>query len=445
MQSFSLIRPQRCRRAILALAALLLSCGCSQPEDETASVCTAPPAPVVEEAELPVAQERFASQLEALLEELQTLRPPALLDALMAVENDADFELRLKHWEDRHFSARRLQAEALAWQLMEVTELDFDYPASILAMLPQPMPFFYDDGAHELVVRQSWLEAGGELRLAVRELVYALQHRIFGLDDLTPTRAGKQGPGPLGDDHKLAWMAVVQGDALGIWAQLEKQAPTSDDPQSVDAWLAALRGIITQSEPMRRFPPMLQELLLFPELEGFRYTHRARALQPEHWREQVYQNMPRSTQAVLYASQSPAPNRVALDVQAFQQEGDSLVYENSLGALGWRAWLRQLHCGETTGCAELDELAQHWRADRLYVWSGLQGERAALLADWADAHQAERVASLLRTQAQRSSRCWLVEAQESQVLVLIAQGAACPNWPTGARLFEAARQLDGCW
>lgn len=286
----------------------------------------------------------------------------------------------------RKFPGSRLEAERKAMVAWGMIPPDFDLRKSLLDLLQEQAAAYYDP-AGKFLVLADWLPPKVQEFAILHELVHVLQDREFSLEQFLA-------PGPGKGDQLLARQAVIEGEAVAVSVELLLQ------PQGLDLTripnLSALKQLATAfsgSPVFARVPKFMQNLLLFPYIQGLTFVHQFRQKHPWPAFGQLYRDPPRSTAQILhpekYLGRREDPLVIALpDLRATFGSAWRLVSEDELGEWG---------LGEVLG-AFLDEasgrrLAEGWRGDRYQVWEDDRGELALVYrVDWEGEKAAEAFA-----------------------------------------------------
>ena len=147
----------------------------------------------------------------------------------------------------------------------------------------------------------------------------------------------------------------------------------------------ALEGMRAQFPALAAAPPVIQESLLFPYLEGAGYVHRL-------WKqgERVApfgESLPTSTEQILGGRADDTPVELAMSVS-----GGEVLHEDVLGRLELGVLLDQ-HLGPGSA-----RFADGWGGDRYVLVDGVNGERGLIwYAVWDDTAARDRFAEHFRS------------------------------------------------
>lgn len=333
--------------AILAVGALLPGATRAQPQAQSQRALEALAAPLY-------------AQL-AALKGIASPGPPPPILIRTREENRRFIEQEL----DRRYSAARVEAERkgmVAWGLIPP---EYDLRRLFLDLMEEQVSAYYDPRA-KVMVLGDWLLLEQQQSALMHELVHALQDREIPLDAFIM-------PDPGRGDQVLARQALLEGEAVALTFDLLLKPQGGDFASLPD--LAPLREMITSgvSGPtVSAAPRFLQELLIFPYVEGLRFVHEFRKRQPWAGMSALYRDPPRSTTQILHPEKRFAPREdpipIALPDLKGLLPGATAVAEDELGEFGLGSVVGQ-HLGEAAGRAAV----AGWRGDHFSVWEDNAG------------------------------------------------------------------------
>lgn len=177
---------------------------------------------------------------------------------------------------------------AAPYVLLGMLDEGVDMPALMLSLHMEQVAGFYEPDSSALFVLADHPEARLE-PLLVHELVHALQDQHVGLDSLISPRRG--------NDVRAAARAAVEGHAVLATMAWGGSAPSPAG--SAEAMRAAvLAGAAARHPLLAAAPPLIQESLLFPYIEGMRFAQAAQARDGNP--AAALTRLPRSTEQVLH-------------------------------------------------------------------------------------------------------------------------------------------------
>ncbi len=345
------------RRSLATLLVLLLSIGALPARAASQQPGTASP-------------ESVAGRLFADLASLRGLSapgapPPVRIRSRSEIRRHAEREL------SRKYPAARLEAERKAIVAWGVIPASFDLKGSLLDLLQEQAAAYYDP-AGKIMVLGDWLTPEEREFALLHELVHALQDRETALDQYLAPAPGK-------GDQLMARQAVIEGEATALSLDLLLQRQGLDLTRvPLPPIVQQLTGALLSGPVFSRAPKFLQELLLFPYLQGALFVQQLRLLHPWAAMSDLYRDPPRSTAQILHPEkflgdrEDPLP--VAFpDLRVILAQRWRLVTEDELGEWGLGMVL-ETFLDRTTGLS----LADGWRGDRYQLWEDDQGQLALI-------------------------------------------------------------------
>ena len=252
----------------------------------------------------------------------------------------------------------------------------------LLRLYTEQVVGFYDPDSTALFVLDDQPEASLQ-GLLVHELVHAIQDQWVDLDALTDPK--------LGNDRATAAQAAIEGHAMLVMLEYmtEQTQGSPVDLGAIPNFAAQLRpaleSVRSQFPALAAAPPVIQESLLFPYLEGAGYVQNL-------WKqgERVApfgEHLPASTEQILGGRRDDAPVELAISVR-----GAAVLHEDVLGRLELGVMLDQ-HLGPGNG-----RFADGWGGDRYVLVEGGNGERGLIwYAVWDDTAARDRFAARFRS------------------------------------------------
>ncbi|MEQ9399227.1 MAG: hypothetical protein RJQ04_08635 [Longimicrobiales bacterium] len=340
------------RGAWVAGAALVLA-ACGGDAQQTASgmvVSSDPELRAMAEALLPDLARRSGLELKA----------PVRLE--MRSRDELVRYLRFKLSEE--LPEAEAQVTVASYAMLGLVPESLDLRGVLLALYTEQVAGFYEPDSTALFVLDDQPEQALQ-GLLVHELVHAVQDQSADLDALTDPE--------LGNDRATAAQAAIEGHATLVMLEyLTEQmqgAPVDlgDIPDFASTLRPALEGMRAQFPALADAPPVIQESLLFPYLEGAGYVQR---LWTEGERVAPFGPfLPQSTEQILSGDRADVPAAFVLDV-----EGVDVVHVDDLGRLELGVLLEH-HAGTQAGSA-----ARGWGGDRYALVEAPDGTRGLVLA-----------------------------------------------------------------
>ncbi len=270
---------------------------------------------------------------------------------------------------DEELPEEEARATIDAYALFGLVPRTLDLREVLLGLYTEQVAGFYEPDSTALFVLDDQPEESLQ-GLLVHELVHAVQDQWADLKALTDP--------DLGNDRATAAQAAIEGHATLVMLEYMAEQAQGEPvdlgalPNFATLLRSQLEGARTQFPALAAAPPVIQESLLFPYLEGAGYVHglwtQGERLAP------FGEYLPQSTEQILGGSREDAPVQLTISVQ-----GAEVAHEDVLGRLELGVLLDQ-HLG--SGSARF---ADGWGGDRYVLVEGAGGERGLIwYAVWDD-------------------------------------------------------------
>jgi len=293
--------------------------------------------------------------------------PPVIFRSKSETKRFFERELARKH------PATRLEAERKTMVVWGLIPPDFDLRGFLADLLSEQAAAYYDPVRKAMIVGD-WLKPEEQQIALAHELVHALQDRQIPLDKFLA-------PGPGKGDQQLARQALIEGEAVAVTVELLLQARGLDlsrIPALTGVQQLALAFSGAAGPVFGRAPKFLQNLLVFPYVQGLNFVHQFRLRHPWSAFDRLYQDPPRSTTQILHPEKlfdrREDPIVITLpEPKPTLALGWRLVNEDEMGEWGLSAVLGTF-LDEATG----QRLAVGWRGDRSQILEDSQGKLALI-------------------------------------------------------------------
>jgi len=271
-----------------------------------------------------------------------------------------------------------------SYALLGLVPEDLDLRSLLLEVYTEQVAAFYDPDSTALFVLEDQ-PAEALSTVLVHELVHAVQDQATDLDSLTAKERG--------NDRQTAAQAAIEGHATLVMIEhmMEKLQGGPVDLSEVEDFAGllrpALQGIRVQYPMLASAPPVIQESLLFPYLEGAGFTQRL-------WREAsdrpapFGENLPQSTEQVLHPERFVGAARDDPSDLRLQIEGARVQYSDGLGELETSLMLGEVGSGATGSAAG-------WDGDRYALLETPAGDALVWVSVWDDTAARDRFAARL--------------------------------------------------
>lgn len=247
-----------------------------------------------------------------------------------------------------------------------------DYPLDqvLVKVLTEQIAGLYDPDSQEFFIAD-WTSPADERPVMSHELTHALQDQHFHIDKWTD--AAKPN-----DDAELARDAVLEGSAMA--AMLDYQLGGKGSIRDLgDFDPTLLMGDMDSSPELAKAPKVIQDELLFPYLDGIRFTqHLLKAGNgwPDFYK--VFAKPPVSTQQIMHPElylQGVVPAKIELPpTKDVVPSGWNKLDENLMGEFGVQEILKQFLAKERSKA-----LAAAWAGDRYAIFENQKSKRTLLV------------------------------------------------------------------
>ena len=305
------------------------------------------------------------------------LREPVRLEMRSREELVRYLESKL----DEELPEEEARATVEAYALFGLVPDTLDLRAVLLALYTEQVAGFYEPDSTTLFVMDDQPEALLE-GLLVHELVHAVQDQWIDLGALADPK--------LGSDRATAAQAAIEGHATLVMLEYmaEQAQGTPVDlgalPNFANLLRSQLEGARDQFPALAAAPPVIQESLLFPYLEGAGYVH---GLWAQGDRVAPFgEYLPKSTEQILGGTADDVPIELAMSVS-----GADILHEDVLGRLELGVMLDQ-HLGPGSA-----RFADGWGGDRYVLVEVGTGERGLIwYSVWDDEAARDRFVERFR-------------------------------------------------
>jgi hypothetical protein len=340
--------------------------------------------------------DQLLADTDAIAKSVSAIRGlPIKKDIARGVMSRPQIEERVKQRIDEDYGAAELATEALAAKKLGLLPADADYKGMVLALLTEQIAGFYDPVVKELYIAD-WIDVPEQRIVMAHEICHALQDQSFDLVKFTK---------PIKDnnDAQLARQALVEGDGTALMIEfMFKDMKVKVDPWADDTLVNQMSkmGSVPQMEQFNKAPVFLKDELMFPYIEGLRLLAATRRSNPWSRVDEMFKKPPESTEQVMhpekyFAGEKPIAVKAPATMASLKKW--KLVYQNVLGELGFRSWLKTHKVADDRAA----DAAAGWGGDRyaLYAPPGDEGKDPAttvmvIMSTWdEDADAAEAFAA----------------------------------------------------
>ncbi len=289
---------------------------------------------------------------------------------------------------------QKVRMEEQVYKALGVIPEDFDYEKGIVALYVSQIGGYYDPEKKHFVMAD-WISHGLQEDVVSHELTHALQDQYFNLEVFLD-------PMTENGDALLAHAALVEGDAMLVMhdhirhKRKERSLHEERDPQALfPKQLSEPQANSSTSD----FPKALQEIVLFPYIEGVRFAHEL-LKRPAGYKEldAAYGQPPESTRMILHPEVYMNPTAAQADIpdlKSLKSElaGASPVYTDILGELTIKATL----CARETDRENCRAAAAGLLGDRVAIFTGTGRQREVVwLSRWESPKDAAEFADTFK-------------------------------------------------
>ena len=273
----------------------------------------------------------------------KTLRSRDEIRAYLLKQMDDDKDAKERYASDR-------SAEAFG-----LIPKGFDLDSFMVDLLTEQIAGLYDPKAREFYIAD-WIALADQRMVMAHELTHALEDQHFHIDDWE--KAAKPN-----SDAELAREAVLEGSATAAMVDYMLQGTGKSLNDLPDFDPSAVMGDMENTPNLKKAPPFIKDVLVFPYLSGMTFT--TQAMKPGGWSAlpKLFLKPPVSTQQILHPAlyqTGKVPDKVELPgVEALAGPQWTKLEEDINGELGWREILRQFL---DHGLA--DTVAESWSGDK---------------------------------------------------------------------------------
>jgi hypothetical protein len=261
-------------------------------------------------------------------------------------------------------SSRDIAAQQTVLRRLGVIPDTLDLRKLMLDLLTEQIVGFYDPKTKVLYLVSGAPEEQTDFVIQ-HELVHALQDQYMDLEAIQNIKGD--------DDRQLAAQSVMEGQATLVPLQAILGAG-SGLPASWDRIRELIRESQSSMPVMARTPEFLQEMLIFPYLNGAEFMRRFQSERPG--RMPYGGDMPTSSAQIIHESEYFGdPRHEPVTVVLPAPRGATLDYDNDMGEFPTRVFLYELLKDQNQAV----RAAAGWAGDRYALLKTPQGDGLAWL------------------------------------------------------------------
>lgn len=250
----------------------------------------------------------------------------------------------------------------------------FPLDSFLLDLLTDQVAGLYDPQTKEFFIA-SWIAPGDQKEVMAHELTHALDDQYFHLKKW-------QNAVRSNDDASLARDAVIEGSALAAMMDytLADMHTSVRELSDIAPFIESSVADQMDKDPnLAKAPPFVRDELLFPYLEGAKFTQKVlKATGSWAGFQEVFKNPPASTQEILHPDlyfQKVVPERVRLpNLKSAMPRGYIPLDENVVGEFALSEVLKQF-----LGPGDAELYAPMWRGDRYVLFENKATKQTILV------------------------------------------------------------------
>jgi hypothetical protein len=283
---------------------------------------------------------------------------------------------------EEELPSKDLESQTWVYKRLGLVPDTMNLRAFMLDLLTEQVAGYYDPLTKVLYVVSGAPDDMVGITLT-HELIHALQDQYVNLDSIVSGRDD--------NDRTMAAQAVIEGQAT--FEQLVAMSGGINPATRLPGGWEQMREVIRREQGsmpvFNRAPPIIQETLLFPYLNGSDFVRRFQERYPG---KVPFQAMPASTEQLLhndayFATRRDEPVRITLP----PLRGGNVTYENNLGEFEIRLFLFE-HLHDQNAALRG---AAGWDGDRYAIVKTPRGDALAWLTVWDSPVDAAEFGQLL--------------------------------------------------
>lgn len=250
----------------------------------------------------------------------------------------------------------------------------FPLDSFLLDLLTDQVAGLYDPQSKEFFIA-SWIAPGDQKEVMAHELTHALDDQYFHLQKWQKAVRSN-------DDASLARDAVVEGSALAAmmdYTLTDMHTSVRELPDIAPFIESSVADQMDKDPNLAKAPSFVRDELLFPYLEGAKFTQRVLKATGS-WADfqEVFKNPPASTQQILHPDlyfQKVVPERVRLpNLKSVMPQGYVQLDENVVGEFALGEVLKQF-----LGPGDAELYAPMWRGDQYALFENKETKQTILV------------------------------------------------------------------
>jgi hypothetical protein len=250
----------------------------------------------------------------------------------------------------------------------------FPLDSFMLDLLTEQVAGLYDPQKKEFFIAD-WIAPGDQKTVMAHELTHALDDQYFHLEKWEKAVRSN-------DDASLARDAVIEGSAIAAmmdYTLADLHTSVRELPDIAPFIESSVADEMDKDPNLAKAPPFIRDELLFPYLEGAKFTQKVLKANGS-WADfqTVFKNPPASTEQILHPDmyfQKVTPERVNVpNLKSDIPRGYAQLDDNVVGEFALSEVLKQF-----LGPGDAEKFAPMWRGDRYALFENKNTKQTLLV------------------------------------------------------------------
>jgi hypothetical protein len=316
----------------------------------------------------------YAAANEVLQAMSEILALPVKSPLQESIRTKAQIRQYLVDEQNKEESPQRRYADRRTLEAFGLIPKGFPLDSFLLDLLTDQVAGLYDPQKKEFYIA-SWIPPGDQKQVMAHELTHALDDQYFHLDKWQKAVRNN-------DDASLARDAVIEGSAVASmmdYTLADLHTSVRELPDIAPFIESSVADEMDKDPNLAKAPPFVRDELLFPYLEGAKFTQKVLKAEGS-WADfqKVFKNPPASTQQILHPDlyfQHVKPEQVDLPhLKSAIPRGYVQLDENVVGEFALGEVLKQF-----LGPGDAEEVAPMWRGDRYALFEDKDTKQTILV------------------------------------------------------------------
>jgi hypothetical protein len=362
------------RVAALAAIALVFAMMLLRSEPARAQKASQAPDSASTSAALQNDADFYAATNEVLQQMSKILDLPVKSRLQESIRNKEQIRAYLVSEQDKEESPERRYVDRRTLEAFGLIPQGFPLDSFLLDLLTDQVAGLYDAQKKEFFIA-SWISPADQKPVMAHELTHALDDQYFHLDKWE--KAAKSN-----DDASLARDAVIEGSALAAmmdYTLADLHTSVRELPDIAPFIESSVADEMDKDPNLAKAPPFVRDELLFPYLEGAKFTQKVLKATGS-WADfqKVFRDPPLSTQQILHPDlyfDHLRPETIHLPhLKSDMPRGYVLLDEDVVGEFALGEVLKQF-----SGPGDAEEYAPMWRGDRYALFENKNTKQTILV------------------------------------------------------------------